>query len=86
MSLRFHVNLSLGAALEDVPIALHFNPRFDVPEGKDPYVVRNSFLAEKWGTEEKKGENPFEQGRHFEIVILVQSDCYKVWGYGKNSL
>ena len=74
---RFHINLSLGSGTDQkVGIALHINPRWD--DGK-PVVVRNSYLKNRWGSEERWGEFfPLTAGQNFECIILVQSDCYKV--------
>ena len=74
---RFFINLSLGSGTDTkVGIALHINPHWD--DGK-PVVVRNSYLKNKWGSEERWGDFfPLTAGQNFECIILVQSDCFKV--------
>ena len=69
--------MSLGSGTDTkVGIALHINPRWD--DGK-PVVVRNSYLKNKWGSEERWGDFfPLTAGQNFECIILVQSDCFKV--------
>ncbi|KAM4605811.1 uncharacterized protein O3C94_023275 [Discoglossus pictus] len=71
---RFVVNFACGQ-YEGSDIAFHINPRFD---GKDK-VVFNSFLGGSWGGEEKKKHDfPFHRGRHFEMVIFVNPNCFQV--------
>ncbi|XP_019366594.1 PREDICTED: galectin-9 [Gavialis gangeticus] len=67
---RFNINLKSG---DD--IAFHLNPRFD-----ENVIVRNSFLNQTWGTEERDmpGTMPLAQGQDFTIRILCQDHCFKV--------
>lgn len=53
--------------------ALHINPRFN-----ENAVVRNSEHHGAWGQEERQGPFPFQKGQHFELIILVENDKYKV--------
>ncbi len=58
---------------------MHMNARWD--DGEKPCVVRNSYLKNSWGKEERWGDYfPLTAGQPFECIILVQSDCYKVRG------
>ncbi|KAL1020577.1 hypothetical protein UPYG_G00001950 [Umbra pygmaea] len=54
-------------------VAFHFNPRFN-----DNVVVRNSYLNEYWGTEEKSGDMPFHRSQAFKLTIICETQCYKV--------
>ena len=69
---RFHINMMVGGADENSPVALHLNPRF---EGTDQ-VVRNSWLG-GWGEEEREGAFPLSQGSDFEVIILFTTSCFK---------
>ncbi|XP_059573181.1 galectin-9 [Alligator mississippiensis] len=67
---RFHINLKSGN-----DIAFHLNPRFD-----ENVIVRNSFVHQTWGTEERDmpGTMPLAQGQNFTIRISCQDHCFKV--------
>ncbi|XP_034148864.1 galectin-9 isoform X2 [Esox lucius] len=65
---RFAVNLRFNSG-----VALHFNPRFN-----DNVVVRNSFLNESWGPEEKIGGMPFFRGQPFMLTIICDTQYYRV--------
>ncbi len=55
-------------------IAFHFNPRY-----KEKTVIRNTMPGFSWGREEKsQPEFPFLPGKHFDIIILVEKEEYKV--------
>ncbi len=41
-------------------------------------VVRNTQIGGYWGPEETDGGFPLQPGKHFEAVIIVQEECYKV--------
>ncbi|XP_016044012.1 galectin-4 [Erinaceus europaeus] len=70
---RFAVNLAVGPD-KGSDIAFHFNPRFD---GWDK-VVFNSKQGGQWAKEERKKSMPFSKGTHFELVIMVMAEHYKV--------
>lgn len=47
-------------------VAFHFNPRFN--DGGRQAIVRNSFINQKWGPEERQLESfPFAPGQPFEV-------------------
>ncbi|GCB67145.1 hypothetical protein scyTo_0015091 [Scyliorhinus torazame] len=71
---RFHVNLHCGQMAHHCDVAFHFNPRYESAN----YVVCNSFENRSWCSEERKHEMPIQRGETFQLLILVQSDCYKV--------
>lgn len=71
---RFQVDLTCGSSVKPrADVAFHFNPRV-----KKACVVCNSLQKERWGREEIHKVSPFKPGAAFELVILVQSDVYKV--------
>ncbi|XP_060939176.1 galectin-8-like [Limanda limanda] len=67
----FTVNLS-NSRTEN--IAFHLNPRM-----KSVVFIRNSYLSETWGQEERELPFfPFSPGEYFEILILCQSHQFKL--------
>ncbi|XP_049917227.1 galectin-8-like isoform X2 [Epinephelus moara] len=55
-------------------IALHLNPRM-----KSGLFIRNSYLSESWGQEERELPFfPFSSGEYFEILILCQPHQFKL--------
>ncbi|XP_041831530.1 galectin-8 [Melanotaenia boesemani] len=63
-------------------IALHLNPRL-----KKGVFIRNSFLSECWGPEESKlALFPFTTGQYFEMIILCDSQHFKVAVNGNHQL
>ncbi|KAK2891630.1 galectin-8-like [Channa argus] len=55
-------------------IALHLNPRM-----KSGAFIRNSYLSESWGQEERELPFfPFSQGEYFELLILCQPHQFKL--------
>uniref|UniRef100_A0A4W4FK14 Galectin n=1 Tax=Electrophorus electricus TaxID=8005 RepID=A0A4W4FK14_ELEEL len=70
---RFHVNLQCGE-FDGCDIAFHFNPRIQFWDK----VIFNTFQNGTWEGEEKVHEMPFHKGRHFEMVVVVNSEGYQV--------
>lgn len=71
----FAINLQCGPSVNPRDdIALHLSPVFTPP----PRVVRNSLLYQKWGPEESYGGFPFYSGQGFEILVLTESDHFKI--------
>ncbi|XP_068565239.1 galectin-8-like [Cebidichthys violaceus] len=68
----FSVDLRVSGSSD---IALHLNPRLN----KEVFV-RNSFLSECWGPEERKlgSSFPFSRGRYFEMIIRCESHQFRV--------
>uniref|UniRef100_A0A6G1RK44 Galectin n=1 Tax=Hypotaenidia okinawae TaxID=2861861 RepID=A0A6G1RK44_9GRUI len=55
-------------------IALHLNPRV-----KSKVFVRNSYLHDSWGEEEREVPHfPFSPGMYFELIILCDTHQFKV--------
>ncbi|XP_055992819.1 galectin-4-like [Sorex fumeus] len=71
---RFVVNFALGPDPVAHDIAFHFNPRFD---GWNK-VIFNSRLSGQWGQEEELKRIPFKNGEHFEVLVTVTEQHYKV--------
>uniref|UniRef100_A0A8C6YI76 Galectin n=1 Tax=Naja naja TaxID=35670 RepID=A0A8C6YI76_NAJNA len=69
---RFWVNFSCGQH-EGANIPFHFNPHFD---GNDK-IALNTFQDSKWDTEEHH-EMPFQNGKHFEIIFIVNNEEYQI--------
>lgn len=57
-SRRFHINLRFNSG-----VAFHFNPRFN-----ENVVVRNSYMKEQWGCEERGGGLPLYTGQMFTVT------------------
>ncbi|XP_077024542.1 galectin-8 isoform X2 [Tamandua tetradactyla] len=75
----FHVDLVAGKSKD---IALHLNPRLNVKA-----FVRNSFLQDSWGEEEKNITCfPFSPGMYFEMIIYCDVKEFKVAVNGVHSL
>ncbi|NWI73707.1 LEG8 protein, partial [Dryoscopus gambensis] len=63
-------------------IALHLNPRM-----KNKVFVRNSYLHDSWGEEEKEVANfPFSPGMYFELIIFCDAYQFKVAINGVHTL
>uniref|UniRef100_A0A452UD94 Galectin n=1 Tax=Ursus maritimus TaxID=29073 RepID=A0A452UD94_URSMA len=75
----FNVNLVSGKSKD---IALHLNPRLN-----SKAFVRNSFLHESWGEEERNITCfPFSPGMYFEMIIYCDTREFKVAVNGVHSL
>uniref|UniRef100_A0A3P8TT76 Galectin n=1 Tax=Amphiprion percula TaxID=161767 RepID=A0A3P8TT76_AMPPE len=75
----FCVNLRVSSGSD---IALHLNPRL-----KKEVFVRNSFLSDCWGPEETKlASFPFAAGQYFEMIILCDSQHFRVAVNGVHQL
>ncbi|XP_029984836.1 galectin-8 isoform X2 [Sphaeramia orbicularis] len=71
---RFQVDLACGSSVSPrADVAFHFNPRFTRSS-----IVCNSLQKERWGREEIHHLMPFSPASDFELIILVQSDSFKV--------
>ncbi|XP_054136037.1 galectin-8 isoform X1 [Melozone crissalis] len=67
----FAVNLKPSDSKD---IALHLNPRM-----KKKVFVRNSYLDDSWGEEEKEVANfPFSPEMYFELIIFCDANQFKV--------
>ncbi|XP_046907928.1 galectin-8 [Hypomesus transpacificus] len=63
-------------------IALHLNPRM-----KSGTFIRNSYLSESWGPEEREIPFfPFSAGEYFELLILIQAHQFKLAVNGSHLL
>ncbi|XP_049914590.1 galectin-8-like isoform X2 [Epinephelus moara] len=75
----FAVNLRVSGGSD---IALHLNPCL-----KKEVFVRNSFLSECWGPEEKSLDSfPFSAGQYFEMIIRCDSQQFRVAVNGLHQL
>lgn len=75
----FNVDLVAGKSRD---IALHLNPRLNVKA-----FVRNSFLQDAWGEEERNITCfPFSSGMYFEMIIYCDVREFKVAINGVHSL
>ncbi|XP_032464228.1 galectin-8 isoform X1 [Phocoena sinus] len=75
----FAVDLLSGKSRD---IALHLNPRLNIK-----VFVRNSFLQESWGEEERNITCfPFSPGMYFEMIIYCDVREFKVAVNGVHSL
>lgn len=71
---RFQIDLACGSSVAPrADVAFHFNPRFN-----RSCIVCNSLQKERWGWEEIHHVMPFSPASDFELLILVQSDSFKV--------
>ncbi|NXX19782.1 LEG8 protein, partial [Podargus strigoides] len=75
----FAINLKSSDSKD---IALHLNPRL-----KNKVFVRNSYLHDSWGEEEKEiATFPFSPGMYFEVIILCDAHQFKVAVNGVHTL
>lgn len=71
---RFIINIQTGAALEpsdDKNLHLSIRP-------SERIIVRNHMANRNWGAEERNGGCPIVAGQSFEILILAETDSFKV--------
>ena len=72
-SFRFTINLSVGSEP-----AFHFDVRFKAGSDTNS-LVRNTLQNGSWGPEERHVPYfPFFYNQFFEMIILCDSECYKV--------
>ncbi|XP_062346124.1 galectin-8 isoform X4 [Cinclus cinclus] len=75
----FAINLRPSGSKD---IALHLNPRM-----KNKVFVRNSYLHDSWGEEEKEVDRfPFSPGMYFELLIFCDAYQFKVAINGVHTL
>ncbi|XP_005043862.1 PREDICTED: galectin-8 [Ficedula albicollis] len=78
-SKSFAINLRPSGSKD---IALHLNPRM-----KNKVFVRNSYLHDSWGEEEKEVASfPFKPGMYFELIIFCDAYQFKVAINGVHTL
>ncbi|XP_037541945.1 galectin-8 [Nematolebias whitei] len=78
-AISFAVNLREASGSN---IALHLNPRL-----KKGVFIRNSFLSECWGPEEKNLERfPFSAGQYFEMIIMCDPQHFRVAVNGQHQV
>uniref|UniRef100_H2TDZ2 Galectin n=1 Tax=Takifugu rubripes TaxID=31033 RepID=H2TDZ2_TAKRU len=70
--------ITVDMATNRSDLAFHFNPRFN--ECGKKVIVRNSFIGQKWGPEERQLDSPFPfvEGKPFEIKILCTNNEFRV--------
>ncbi|OTF75217.1 hypothetical protein BLA29_006660, partial [Euroglyphus maynei] len=67
-------------------VAFHFNPRIGGGADGRNVVVMNSFCNGHWGSEERFPDDfPFQADTPFRMMILVESDGFKVAVDGRHS-
>ncbi|XP_030304271.1 galectin-8 isoform X1 [Calypte anna] len=67
----FAINLKTSDSKD---IVLHLNPRV-----KNKLFVRNSYLNDSWGEEERElADFPFSPGMYFELIIFCEAHQFKV--------
>ncbi|KFQ32888.1 Galectin-8 [Mesitornis unicolor] len=75
----FAINLKSSDSKD---IALHLNPRV-----KNKVFVRNSYLHDSWGEEEREvADFPFRPGMYFELIIFCDAHQFKVAVNGVHTL
>ncbi|XP_078413405.1 galectin-8-like isoform X1 [Cetorhinus maximus] len=76
---RFAINFHVS---DSTDLPLHLALRF-----KERAFVRNSFLYQSWGEEERKIDCfPFNPDAYFEVIIYCGSDCFKIAVNGEHLL
>ncbi|XP_031171728.1 galectin-8-like isoform X2 [Sander lucioperca] len=75
-------SVSVNLRVSGGDIALHLNPRL-----KKELFVRNSFISGCWGQEETQLDAfPFTAGGYFEMIILCESQLFRVAVNGQHQL
>ncbi|KAM6365965.1 galectin-8 isoform 2-T3 [Alca torda] len=75
----FTINLKSSDSKD---IALHLNPRM-----KNKVFIRNSYLHDSWGEEEREvADFPFSPGMYFELIIFCDVHQFKVAVNGVHTL
>uniref|UniRef100_A0A8C6Y4Q3 Galectin n=1 Tax=Naja naja TaxID=35670 RepID=A0A8C6Y4Q3_NAJNA len=67
----FRVDFACGKS-DEADILFHFNPRFG--QGR---VVLNTYQSGRWGNEQHH-QMPFQKGKHFEAIFIVNEAEYQV--------
>lgn len=75
---RFVLNLQNGPQQEPNEIPLHVSVRFNDPNTPQPVVIRTNRSYGSWGSEERTGVSPFHRGQHFDVLILVEHNEFKI--------
>ncbi|XP_055002395.1 galectin-4-like [Sorex araneus] len=71
---RFVVNFAMGPDAVRDDIAFHFNPRF---AGWNK-VIFSARLSGMWGAAEEKKKIPLKNGEHFDMLVMITQEHYKV--------
>lgn len=74
------IDVQTGPALgpsDDINLHLSIRPEQNV-------IVRNHLKNQYWGVEERTGGCPIVRGQYLEMLILAQSNCFKVAINGKH--
>lgn len=74
------INVQTGPALgpsDDINLHLSIRPDQNV-------IIRNHLKNQCWGVEERAGGCPIARGQYLEMLILAQSNCFKVAINGKH--
>ncbi|XP_018327387.1 galectin-6 isoform X2 [Agrilus planipennis] len=76
----FYINLQEGFHLWPHPIIhLHINPRFLGATDKNQ-LIKNSWIDDQWGTEERCVAFPFRPGKEFCMTLYAEdSQSFRVW-------
>lgn len=79
LSLRaFGINLQPQMGSES-DIHFHMSIRFH-----ENCIVRNTRQGGRWGREERGGGLPLSMGQHFQMMIAVYPNCFKVHGHSND--
>lgn len=73
-SCRFRIDIKTGAVIapsDDINLHLSVRPNNNA-------IVRNHMVRHEWGSEERLGGCPIPYGHKFEILILAETEQFKV--------